>query len=1021
MAMKKSSITSTRHVLPFGNLSSDDFERLCYWVVERSKGFDNVEHYGMTGDKKRDVIGYKHKKGKTREQWYFQCKRYKKISFASFKGELDAIKKHSDENKNFKPDVIVFVTGCPVSPSCKDSVTEYAKELSLEFVYFWTDFELDEKAKSTQADEEFFKGGINTKAFSDEVAEKVDLRIVARFQQVGQIAESDSVKTDVVNKEVDEAVKFIHTNNIEEAKNRLYLVLGKIQDNQSKYANELARIYNNLGVCFNRVISGNDNFAKAEEYFELALKVKPDFKKAKANLASVFLNKGGKDNFKKAYDIALPLWENSDKKEPMFLQGTIWSIFHHESPNAAISYYEASKEAKELVRSNEQLLNLMAMMYLEVQNFPKAKELIDLALELSPNSPHNLSWKARILMGRSQKENVIPSIFEVVPKFRDYQDIEIAMRLLDQALEAVKTENNPFLEEQIKTDILLCSLWLRRVNEAKYRDIRASINVSRLESHQKTQLKIQDFAIELQARNFETAYNIIQQDSEWPTLSYREKLRIAHIFFLRGAPAQAKDILKQLENEAEKAKDVQFWLDMSMVEVLLNNKNLAIKAAEKAKDFAAGAEKEKTVLSHFNALMLRYARSGEVDRLMDGMFDYDKRYPEDKIVKPIKAIDEEGQLTEEIKSILLSQKEWYEGFRQVFRTQPLISYFLEEKLKRPYADILSTQNDPEFIIELTLPNEQFEKELLDNLGKAEQLVFDYASLLNLSKMNLLGHLGKFGKQLFIAEELFNKIQSELLSFENDDLRRLWYFLKSSKEISIVEESKTELKNNKLVELFDEWILDSIRIAKEKKAVLVTDDLRFFRFLRSEDILGCNSFIMLSVMLDKKWIDAKVYSTSLGDLAERCYTFLRFTGDNLFQIVMEDESKITLRSYHLVNQLFLPGSIASSFTSVFVRFIDLLWKTGSLPEDKVQWLTFLTNRILEFIDKQGGVQSKEELEKVVPDFVQMWIIAVKSSSKDEISLLEKRIDEILNKPSLIVLKDNISKLIEVKKEKWIKKT
>lgn len=251
--MKKTDVTSTRHILPFDNLSGDDFERLCYWVVEKSSEFDSVEHYGMTGDKKRDIIGYKHSAAGKREQWYFQSKRYKKISFSSFRDELDVIKKHSDDDKDFKPDTIVFVTGCRVSPSCKDS---------------------------------------------------------------GQLAESDSIKTDEVNKEIDEAVKFIHANNIEEAKNRLYLVLGKIKDKQGEHANELARTYNNLGVYFNRLRWEGGDFDKAEEYFSLALKANFDFKKAKANLASVFLNRGGKDNFKKAYDIALPLWVDSDKKEP---------------------------------------------------------------------------------------------------------------------------------------------------------------------------------------------------------------------------------------------------------------------------------------------------------------------------------------------------------------------------------------------------------------------------------------------------------------------------------------------------------------------------------------------------------------------------------------------------------------------------------------------------------------------------------------------------------------------------------
>jgi len=1013
-------ITSTRHILPFGNLSNEDFERLCYWIVAKSSEFDSVEHYGMTGDKKRDVIGYKHSTMGKREQWYFQCKKYKKISFTSLKDELNGIKKHSDKNRDFKPDTIVFVTGCPISPSCKDSVKEYAKRLLLESVYFWTNVELDEKAKATEGVvSEFFSGGISSSNIAMETAKEIKPYFYKLSTQLTQLAETDSIRVDEINKEIDKAVKFINLNNIEKAKSYLYVVLDKIKNKPNEYANELARTYNNLGVCFNRLKGEGGDFDKAEKYFDLAMKAKPNFKIATANLATVYLNKGGKDNFKKAHDIAIPLWVDSDKKDSLFFKILIWSIYYLQSPKKAILYYENSADTQSLLNQNEQLLNLMSMMYLEVQDFNKAEELIDLALELLPNSPHNLSLKARILMARSQKENVIPSVFRVVPRFRDYQDIESALKLLDQALEVMKDEDNPYLEERIKTDIFLCSLWLRRAKEAKYIDIRDRIDVARLEPNKKQQLMIQDFAVELQARNYETAYTKLVQSSNWNKMDYREKIRIAYIFLLRGAPQQSKDILKQLEVEAEQKKDAEFWIYMSLDEVLLNNKNLAIKAVQKARGFSEGTEMEKSVLSHFNTLLLRYAFNGEVDRLMEGVFDYDKRYPSDKILKSVKAINDEGKLTEEIKSIFLEQKKWYENIKYMFRSQLIPSYYLEKVFKKPYVEILSSQNDPEFIIELTVPNEQFEKELLDNLEEAEHVVFDYASLLNISKMNLLGHLSKFGKQLCITEELFDKIQYELLVIEQEDLRRLWCFLRSSREIEIAEEKKVEMKVENISNLFEKWFVDSMKQAKDKNSIFVIDDLHSLRFLRSKNIKVCNSLIILKFMLKKEWIDEKVYSTSIGDLAERCYTFLSFTGDDLFRIAMEDNSKITLRTYHLVNQLFLPGCIVTSFTSVFMKFIDHLWKTGSLPTDKVQWLTFLTDRILEFIDKQGGVRNREELKKVAPDFVKMWIIAIQRSNKDEIALVEKKVGEVLNRSYLIVFKDSIIKLIEAKKRDFIK--
>ena len=809
----------TLDTLPFSSKSPEEFVKVCYEIIARSKEFDEpVQYYDGMGDKQRDIIAYKYNIVGKKEQWYFQCKRYTKIGFSTFKEELNKIAEHSKKDKYFCPDGIVFVTACRVGAPAKDKAKEHAKKIGLGEVIFWTDIELTVKAKA-------------------------------------------------------------------------------------------AGIYDDL-----------------------------------------------------------------------------FTITH-----------------KNLKESSE--------------------ELADQASKLAPRAPHNLLLKARTLMARAQTETIIPSPFEVIPKFKKYEEIEKALELLKQALEIAEKEENKFLVNQIKYDINCCLLWLRRFEAPEYKENRENIDFKWLDSTQQMQLGINDVLVQIQKRNFETAYEMFIASNEWGKLRYKDKTRIAHIFFLRGAPQQSKDILSQLEEEAKTRKDVQFWIDMSLNEVLLNNKNLAMRAAQEAKEFSAGTPMEKTILSHYNALMFRYAPSNEVDRLMPGLFEYDKKYPGDKVVWPIKVIEEDGKISEEFKPVLLKQKDWYEGIKNTFRLEPIPSYWLEKKLRRPYAQILSFrwEGELDFTIELTIPNELFEKELLNNLEIARHLVFDYASLLNFSKMNLLGHLEKFGKQISISVELFNKIQDELLAVEQEDLRNLWRFLRQARGIKIVEDIQPSFKNEKYPELFDKWIIETSQIAKDKNAVFVIDDLRLLKFFRSEEKLKvCNSFIILKSMLGRGWIDSKIYSTAIGGLAERFYTFLPFSGDDLFQIVMEDKAKIKPRSRHLINQLLLPGSTAESFTKVFVKFIDLLWRTGSLPEDKVEWLFLLTGKILEFIDSQGGVENNQELEKAAPDFVQMWIIAVQRSSRDEIALLEKEADSALNKPYLAVFKDSITRFIQAKNKNLITK-
>jgi transcriptional regulator with XRE-family HTH domain/Tfp pilus assembly protein PilF len=420
--------TSTRHRLPFSNLSGNEFERLCYWVIKRSNEFEDVESYAGVGDKARDVIGYKYKVGK-KETWYFQCKNYKKISPNDFITELDKIKQHSEENKDFKPDVIVFVTGCSVSANCKDKVKGYAKGNSFESVYFWTDVELDEKAKSTGADEEFFNKGISREDLTKNL-EGVNQNISILSRQLDLMGLSeDLVRTDVINRDIDKTVKLIHKNELEKAKEELLKILGRIERNPDQYADELARTYNNLGICSIVSESEGGDLDKAEEYFNKALDIKPDFMRAKANLARVYFSRRGKNNFKKAYDIIRPLWEESDKKDSFVFLTFIWALHLHKSFKDAIEYYENSSEARLLTDQNEDLLNTMGNLYFTKGDFDKAEELVDQALTLSPHSPFSLPLKASIYLGRAQKEDIILSDSEVAPRFRDYRRIEEAKTL----------------------------------------------------------------------------------------------------------------------------------------------------------------------------------------------------------------------------------------------------------------------------------------------------------------------------------------------------------------------------------------------------------------------------------------------------------------------------------------------------------------------------------------------------------------------------------------------------------------
>jgi hypothetical protein len=139
--MKKLSATKTSHLLPFGELSPAQFERLCLWLVER-EGYLRPEHLGEAGSEQgRDVIAYRSTE-MGEQPWYFQCKRYRTISAATL---IKEVKKYNElvvGDPSKKPFGIVFVTNAALSADARDAVGAFCGKHGYESE-FWARTELD--------------------------------------------------------------------------------------------------------------------------------------------------------------------------------------------------------------------------------------------------------------------------------------------------------------------------------------------------------------------------------------------------------------------------------------------------------------------------------------------------------------------------------------------------------------------------------------------------------------------------------------------------------------------------------------------------------------------------------------------------------------------------------------------------------------------------------------------------------------------------------------------------------------
>jgi hypothetical protein len=432
--------------------------------------------------------------------------------------------------------------------------------------------------------------------------------------------------------------------------------------------------------------------------------------------------------------------------------------------------------------------------------------------------------------------------------------------------------------------------------------------------------------------------------------------------------------------------------------------------------------------------MFHYTKSddgedSETSRFMDGMQDFQAQFPDERIIVPIQAIDPQGQLTDEIKQVFTSAKERFEKVREVYQAGPFLIYHLEKIFGRGLADIV-VNGDPSFPLFFTDVNEDFKKRIDGNFVSAKAFVFDYLSLLDLAKMGFLGYLEQLTQPIFVHELLFRKVQEELVSKEIHELRTLWDFLRKSKVVQIIRENSTyTFKNADTEKLFDSWLVETLGFAGAHGTVLVTDDVRLLSFAHSEDIPSTNATSFIGHWKENGVIDERMKSRSIGDLAERFYTFLSFTGEDLFEIILEDKAKVTARSYHLVREIFLPGSAPESFIGPFVRFTDLLWKTGVLAQEKVQWLRFISNTIIEIIDKEfialkseslhnqfAANEAMERLKPLTTGLAMIWKIAINNGNADDLRETLVMADEVLSKEYLQKSKERIVEDIAKKLKK-----
>lgn len=994
-------------LLPFHQHSADQFEQIIIWILKKQKDYEDIEHYGSRGDKKRDVIAKKVMNGKKADKiTIFQAKRYRKTDSTTLINELKDIKRYFFDTTNPVTPVesIVFCLADSPSAGIKDKVKEYASFNKLPGPIFWDARYLDVLCRE-QPDimNNFFGGHI------EEVKEDIGNlnKKMVKFQASLEKIEPHSISvTSLDDAEMQRARRLIDNEQYEEAE-EILLTLKKVIEN-SNDCERLKKLYNNLGLCFSRNQAEN-GLKKAIDMLKKSLDIDKTFSAPKQNLIGIIIN----GDVKEEYGYALTLGKeliNSDKSNLEYASLYLHALSATNKPDEAAKFMETNKELQEEIPKNENLCVAAVFIYLKLGDIENAANYADKGLKNFTESARLNRFKGSILMEEAKNKGIGYLEHELIPFFYELNLVEEALKHFEKALLLTENSTQPdFIKDQLRFYVYTTKALLHQGKAENFnllQELEKGITEKNLSQDEKRNKDIVEISLKLSERKFTKAYELVQNYVQKYNLRYGDIIIITKKFLWHGSPEFVIKLLSPLVDEAKENQDFEYWALLSTCYALIDDKNSSLRVMNEAKSYFSSRDKEiyKRALSHYTGIITRYKDNGESDRLISTMFELQHITPEETILKPVKAIEDDGELSTEIKEMIKNARETYEKKREVFKSHPIPAYFLasENMFNRSFPEAIEIPKE-HCDFEFVLPYNALDKDFLEKQKKhfEENTVFvlDYSALLNFARTGQLGLFRALGKKVIISENLLFKVQNDLMSCEMKALRDAWNFIRSD-EVELIPFRKVspEAFSGKMREFLDEWLVQEIDYCMKEDAVLLTDDLRLWHYMYSKEAGGkaVNSFIFFQEALNLEALDKRQYSLILAELADIFYHFIPYNGEDLLNIVSNDdlsirsqsigwlkfptatgEFKISRRVYHLLNQIKLPGSDVTSFLAVCLDFMRRLVRLSVPEEEKVDWVVFLTNFFDEYVSQDNFKVDYELAKSHLGLIVDLWVTLTKA--------------------------------------------
>lgn len=802
-----------------------------------------------------------------------------------------------------------------------------------------------------------------------------------------------------------QAVSMTELFHYQEARDTLNRLLGEVGDRR-KYAKIRARALNNLGLTS---MPGTPfcDLDEAVKCFNEALSLDKELLQPQINACVAHIHRDDETAKRKGFDKLRVLWQQHENSTDLNVLGaTLWARYMEDGAAAARSFFESwNQDQKTAAESCVLILKLRAQLLSDLQEFDEALRLLDRAFMMATDAVELLALQARILLTQAVDEDVTDLADDFVPKLNTSKRVLEALSIQRKAADCAYKQRKENLIPEIKLGLLNSLVLLREFVQA--RKELGTFSISSLPDAAQFHYKVTAATIYVNLREYERGLVLLREDPSYLKADVQAKTYLSQKFLRRGGVEQAKSILEDIERSGEVEEDIAFWVDVSIADVLLSRKDEAVMACKKAALLCnkTSVSKETTakVLRHQAAVLARYTLASGRDsggRLFSALRQLQDRLPSENILTPVKVLDQDQRPTPEIKAFLSKSRKSYDHIKTTFRQAPIFTYMLQDVLNKPFAEIICCRDDPEFTIEFSPPTMLSDQRMVADFETATGFVFDYMSLLDLASANQLSIIGRITYPCKVHASLFDKVQSELMNREIPDLRRTWDFLRSNGAVQhIFAEVEPSFSFGRLGDFVEDWLIQTIMYCKSTGYTLVTDDFRLIRLARQEGIKAVNILPFVHDQFAKGELDKIMYSNIIGALASRFYIFISYDAEDLLHIVFEDECKVTPRSYHLVSQVLLPGLDIASFARVYAEFSKRFWASGNLPEDKVEWLKFLTRTAIRVSEEEHSRQSARDTGPMAEAVGQMWGNAIRVGSRDELVLLTSAVNVAFDKDDL----------------------